>query len=197
MKSQEIGRLSSSFNEDLANMRDSLQDKGYKYFQRPMALGLLLILACYQLLYRAPVVRLKVIESELVATRATVKYAATYKDLRERLQILYSMLPTAKDPEEWLRNAIRESLREEGIVSNSLSSPRSNRVEGYRFLSITVTCEATYKDLATWIARLERGAALIYVESYKLAKKKAPIGMNTAEITITTAISDGAEGGTP
>jgi hypothetical protein len=191
VKPEEIGRMSSSFREDLANLGDSLQDKGWKYFQRPILLGLIMSLATYQLLYHAPVRRLVDIQGEIEASEATVKYAPQYKDLKERLAILYSMLPRTKDPEAWLLNAIRESLREEGIVPISFSPARSTRVEGYRFLSISVNCNASYKQLGSWIARLERGDALMYVDHFELQKRPKTPGVNVSQVTITTVVSEG------
>ena len=178
----------SILQSDLTNLRDCLRERGVGYFQRPIALGLFLVFAAYYFVYKSPEKAQRLVNQELSAVQATLQYAGTYKDMKERLQILSSMLPKGPDTERWLLESIRESLRQEAIVPISFSPPKEAKVEGYRFISITVTCEASYRQLASWVARLERGEALMYVEKLKLDKKTKQIGINTAEVTITTAI---------
>ena len=49
-------------------------------------------------------------------------------------------------------------------------------------------CQGNYPQIASWISRLERNAALLFVRELGLSKDATPIGSNTVDVSITTVV---------
>ena len=195
LKKEDLQRALSFLQGELLVLRDCLRDKGAKYFARPIVMGALLILGTHHYVYQAPETAGARADKELKAAHATARFAGDYKDLQARLDGLLLKLPRTRDPESWLLESIRTTLREEGIVPTEYSAPTDVNMGGYRFISITVKFEAAYKEIGSWVARVERGTSLLYIQSFTLTKKPKPIGRNSVDVTITTLVP--AVGGAP
>lgn len=185
---EDFRRWASYLEGEFKLVRDGLRDKGAKYFARPLGGCALVLFVSYQYVFMLPKNQLVVVERDLDAARATARYAGDYEDLRSRLNGLYARLPRTTDPETWLLSEVRESLRLEGIVPNSFSSPSSEIGAGYKIVSLTVSLSAGYRQLASWVARLERGRSLMHVRDFTLVKRGRPIGMNNVTVTVVTIV---------
>lgn len=192
--SEGMRRMLSEFQGEVAVLRDALREKGVKHFARPIGLGLLAVVVSKHLVYSSGQAAIGRVQADLTATEATARYAADYMDLKARLAGLYSRLPDAKDPGQWLLDAVRESLREEGIIPTSFSTPMERAADNYRFVSISVACSASYKELASWIARLERSKSVLFIGELMVEKKTEPLGSNKVTISIATVVPMQREG---
>jgi Tfp pilus assembly protein PilO len=173
---------------DLKALSSALKEKGLRYFARPLGCAAVLLFVFYFYIYAMPRKRLTALDAELEAVRATVKYAGDYQDLSNRLHGFYSRLPKTTEPAAWLLADIRESLRQEGIVPDAFSSPSTEMRPGYRVVSMTVTLNMSYRQLASWMARLENGRYLLHVKDLTLVKKPKPIGNNLISVTLMTVV---------
>jgi len=171
---------------DLLSIRESLRVRGGKFFGRPIGLGAVIIFCAYFYVYRAAGNLKARVEKDYNAAQATTKYSEDYKNLKARLDGLLTRLPMTEDPGNWLLQAVRKSLREEGIVPLSTSAAKETVTESYRFISIDVDCQASYQQIGSWISRLERGAELLFIQTMRMTKDNDPIGVNTVKVTITT-----------
>lgn len=188
-----IQRFLESLQGDLMNVRTALNDRGGKYFQRPLVLGGLMIFTAYFYCYKAAGEMNVRIDTEFGAAQATVQHADEYENLKIRLDAIKRKLPRTKNPGVWLLGAIRSTLKEEGIVPLSTSPPEETSKKGYRFITISIKCQSSFRQIASWISRLERSKKLMYIRQMRLRKEPSVLGENTAEIQITTIVS--AEGG--
>jgi len=183
-----LQRWAAAAAAEVKVLKDSLRDKGPKYFARPLALGAVMVFASYNYVFKAPQQAMTTALTELDAAKATSQYANDYQDLKDRLNRLYSSLPRTNDPEAWLLSEVRESLRQEGIVPDSFSSPTDEAGVGYKLVSLTISLTTSYPQLAAWVARVERSRYLMHIKDVKLVKKQKPIGMNTVDVSVSTII---------
>lgn len=188
MKTEDLKEWAIFLQGELLVMRDSFRERGAKFFQRPLGLGAIIVFCAYWYVYLPPVQRMALIQENLMAAQAASQYAEDYKSLKARLEGLFLKLPRVENPEGWLLAEVRRTLRAEGIVPLSTGSPKEQKVQQYRFISMEVRCQATYSQLASWIARLEGGKNLLFIKELTLRKDEEPIGSNTAEVTITTVV---------
>ena len=191
MKIEDLKEWGIFLKGEIIVMKDSFNERGPKFFQRPIGIGAIIIFVAYWYVYLPPVNKMIQLEQDLLAAQASSQYAEDYKSLKARLENLFAKLPRVKDPENWLLGEVRKTLRAEGIVPLATGSPRAQKVEQYLFISIEVRCQATYSQLASWIARLEGGENLLFIKQLNLRKDEDPIGSNTAEVTITTVVPAG------
>jgi hypothetical protein len=191
MKPDDLKRWAQFLQGEILVMKDAFRERGAKFFQRPLGLGAIIVFAAYWYVYLPPLDRMVEIEEGLAAAQASAQYAEDYKSLTARLENLFTKLPRVQNPGNWLLQEVRKSLRQEGIVPLSTSPPREQKVEQYNFISLEVRCQATYPQLASWIARLEGGSNLLFIKELTVRKDSEPIGSNTAEVTITTVVPAG------
>ncbi|MBI5596917.1 MAG: type 4a pilus biogenesis protein PilO [Elusimicrobia bacterium] len=177
---------------EMTVLRDTMRDRGYKFFMRPLGLAGCAMMASYYYVYLPPISRAGKVLTELEAAEATSQYSEDYQNLQARLQGLYTKLPRTQDPQGWILSEVRKTLREEGIVPLSIS-PATDQPKGeYRFISIQVRCQASYPQVASWISRLERNTSILFVQDLILRKVTEQIGTNTVDVTITTVVPKGA-----
>ena len=193
IKKEVLQRYLSGAQAEFAVLRDAIRDKGIKRFGRPIGMGLVMVFCSHFYVFEPSKSALSRVSAELDATMATAQYADDYKDLRSRIDGLFTRFPRAKDPEEWLLSEIREALRQEGLVADSISAPQTESGVGYKIVSRAVALSAEYRQIGTWIARLERNKSLLHVAEMTLTKKRQPIGANRITVTISTIVPEGKE----
>ena len=172
-------------------LREALRERGAKFFMRPLAMAGVTVFASYYYVYLPPLAKAKSVADELATAKATGQYAEEYQNLQSRLSGLYTRLPRTPDPQGWILNEVRKTLREESIVPLSISPPNDTVKGAYRFITIEVRCQGNYPQIASWISRLERNPALLFVRNLGLRKDANPIGSNTIDVAITTVVPVG------
>lgn len=192
---EDLQRAASRVGGELQGLRQSLREKGAKYFQRPLALGGVVLFAAYFYAYQSTAETKIRVENELAAAKAIAQHGERYKDLKSQLDEFQDRIPKNSQPERWLEQETRDTLRLEGIVPLNISTPKETVREELRFISITVSCQASFRQIASWIARIERGKNLMYIEIMTLKKDELRIGENLAELKITTIAAKTAEAG--
>jgi hypothetical protein len=184
-------RLLKGAVAELTALREAMRDRGAKFFSRPLAMAGVAVFAAYYYVYLPPLSKAKQVSDELATARATSQYAEEYQNLQARLSGLYTKLPRTQDPQGWILNEVRKTLREESIVPLSISPPNDTVKGEYRFITIEVRCQGNYPQIASWISRLERNPALLFVRDLGLRKDADPIGSNTVDVAITTVVPVG------
>lgn len=169
-------------------LKDALRDRGAKFFSRPLGMAGFVVFAAYYYVYLPPLSTAKRVSDELATAKATSQYAEEFQNLQSRLSGLYTKLPRTQDPQGWILNEVRKTLREESIVPLSISPPNDTVKGEYRFITIEVRCQGNYPQIASWISRLERNPALLFVRDLTLRKDADPIGSNTVDVAITTVV---------
>lgn len=188
---QDAQRWGKFLQGELQVTRDALKDRGAKFFMRPLGMAGVLVFVAYNYVYLPPIARQKSVAAELSAAQATSQFSEEYQNLKSRLSGLYTKLPRTQDPQGWILNEVRKTLRESGIVPLSISPPNEMAKPEYRFVTIEVRFQASYDQIANWISRLERNPSLLFVREMALAKDPDPIGSNTVNASITTVVPTG------
>jgi len=176
---------------EVLSMRNCFRERGGKFFSRPLGVGILIVFVSYWYVFSPTADKIRIAEINLKAAEVTKQYAEDYENLQIRLETLKSKLPRVKEPDAWLLDEVRRTLREEGIVPLSTSSPTEMAGPAYRMLAITVRCQATYGQIASWISRLERSDSFLLVSEMKIKKDEEPVGSNTADVKIVTLVPKG------
>ena len=184
----EILRSLQRIQGELIALKNVLKLKGAKYFQRPLAIGAVLMFTSYHFLYVGSRGSLESIAVALDGARATATYAEDFKSLKMQLANINRTLPRTKNPQEWLLNSIRKTLREEGIVPLSTSQAKLDFQKGFQFISITVNLQASFPQVASWLSRLERSKRMLYIKSVTVKKDNENIGENSVTVEVTTMV---------
>lgn len=183
-----ILRSLSRIQGELVALSIVLKLKGVKYFQRPLAIGLLMVFATYHFLYKASGESMAHISEQLDGAQATSTYADDFQALQKQLARIQRSLPRTKNPQEWLLNSIRKSLREEGIVPLSTSQAELEIKKGFQFITIRVDLQASFPQISSWISRLERNKKMLYIKSVAMQKDNINIGENSVTIEVMTIV---------
>jgi hypothetical protein len=185
------GRILAEFS----SVQGAFQEKGAKYFQRPLVLGGMVIFASYFYVFQTGGDLSNRYSTELDAARAIDQHAEEYQNLRLAIDTVRNKLPRTRNPDEWLTQSVRRTLREEGIDALETSAPKESKKASYRILTVTVKMQSNYHQVASWISRLERSKKLLFIKALRLRKDPERIGKNAIEVDVTTVIPVGGEGG--
>ncbi|MFH2203922.1 MAG: type 4a pilus biogenesis protein PilO [Elusimicrobiota bacterium] len=178
----------SRVKSELQSLQMVLKLKGAKYLQRPLAIGAVLVFASYFYFFQKSATMLNAMTLQVDAAAATATFADEYKGLKAQIEGINAKLPRSKNPQEWLLNSIRKTLREEGIVALSTSKSKEEDKKGYRFITITVELQASFPQLASWVSRLERNPKLLYIKALSMRKDTDNIGQNAVTVEVMTVI---------
>ncbi|HBL17885.1 MAG: hypothetical protein A2X36_16100 [Elusimicrobia bacterium GWA2_69_24] len=173
---------------EFTTIKNAIRERGAKFFMRPIGMGVAVVFAVHHYIYLPSAIALKGVQMDVEAAKATFKFAEDYENLKIRLETLYAKLPRVTDPQNWLLEEVRGTLRDEGIVPLSTTSPLETPGDTYKRLTMRVKCQATYAQIASWISRLERSESLLLIEQVSIRKDGTPIGSNTADVTISTLV---------
>lgn len=185
-----FNQIISRAQEEVLVVVNTLKEKGAGHFARPLLIAGVMLLASYKLVYLPPVAKLKHLEARLKAARATAQYADSYKDIRDRLARIYPRLPSVKDKDQWLMSSLLESLKAEGIVSDSLKPPRETESPSKMLIyqSMDIRSNLKYAQIMSWLTRVENIKPILYVTSLEITKIPDPIGINEFACTLGTII---------
>ena len=165
----------------------AVREKGGRYFQRPFAVAGAIIGVSY-LVYLQPISRQAHIEAALNAAKATEQYNDQYKDIHDTLYSLYRQLPLIKDRDQFLFNALIDSLKEENIVSDSLKPPSEDENATLIYQTVTMTSRLKFSEFISWLSRIESAKPTLRVVHFDLSKQVDQIGQNNVSCSIVTII---------
>jgi type II secretory pathway component PulM len=150
----------------------TLKEKGSKRFERPLIISAIVIVAAYYLVYLPPQRKLDGLQRRIDTAKATSENAEAFKAARDRLRAVYAILPKTKDKDHFLTQAIIETLRAEGLTSDSIKPPEEARDSDLVFQQMTVSAQLKFPELIGWLARLEASKPFLHVASVDLVKSK-------------------------
>ncbi len=166
----------------------ALRERGLRRYARALALSGAILLASHQLAYVRGSSELARVRGSLESVRGASRYVDGYRELEARLKNFSESLPPAENPENWLLAAVRDSMKEEGILSTSLSPIARLEWNQFRIMTLTVTCRVGYPQLSSWISRMENSPKLLHVSKLNLRKDERESGINEVTISVASAV---------
>ena len=166
----------------------TLRDKGVKRFGKAFGLGAAFIGAAYYLVYMPPQSKISRLQREIDAARAMSESGVAYQDLRNVLAGSYGTLPLLKDQQQWLNNAMIDSLRADNLTPESFRPVVETESSGIIFQSSTVQLTLKFNDIYAWLLRLESANPLMHVGILEVSKKQEMLGLNSVSCSVMTAI---------
>lgn len=166
----------------------TIRDKGAKRFGKAFGMAGLFIAAAYFGVYQPPQKKISRLQKEIDTARAMSESGAAYQDLRLQLAGSYGSLPLLKDQQQWLSNAMIDSLRADGLTPEMFRPVVETEASGLIFQTSTVQLTIKFSDIYAWLMRLEGASPLMHVSNLEVAKKVDMIGWNSVSASVMTAI---------
>lgn len=188
-----VGRLIELLQSEGQLVVHTLKDKGAKRFERPIVVAAFLLFGSYYLVYLPPVRKAQVLQQRIDEAKDLSQYVGAYKDLISKLQAIYAELPKPGDRNGFLVEAILESLKAEGLTSDSIRPPDESPEAGLIFQKCNISAEVPFTELVSWLARLEASKPFIHVFSLEVNKSKK-IGFCTINVGLSTIVPTGTPG---
>lgn len=179
-----LNAITSEANLLLATIRE----KGTKRFQRAFAMSGVMIAVAYFGIYNPPQKKISRLTREIEGARAMSTSGASYRELRDLLASSYGTLPQAKDQQQWLSNAMIDSLRADSLVPESFRPVFETEASGLIFQTSTVQLSVRFNEVYIWLMRLESASPLMHVSLLDVSKKPDMIGVNSVSASVMTAI---------
>ncbi len=183
-----FAKLLQKAQQEVSMVVSTLKDRGRERFTRTFGIGALAIFFSYWFVYLPPGKKLLGLQRKIDAAKAAATYADQFKDLRDRLNILYGQLPPVTGRDRWLTNAVLDSMKAENIMSDSIVPPAEDEENGFVMQRITVTIQLKFSDLISWLNRIEGTKPLLHIGSVSMTKKDEPLGANGVNVEIGTVI---------
>jgi len=179
-----LNAITSEANLLLATIRE----KGGKRFGKAFGMAGAMIAIAYFGIYNPPQKKISRLQKEIDAAQAMSTSGASYRELRDQLVASYGTLPQVKDQQQWLSNAMIDSLRADSLLPDSFRPVFETEGSGLIFQTSTVQLSAKFNDIYVWLMRLESATPLMHVSLLDIAKKPDMIGVNSVSASVMTAI---------
>lgn len=166
----------------------TIRDKGAKRFGKAFGMAGVFIAAAYFGIYQPPQKKISRLQKEIDTARAMSESGTAYQDLRLQLAGSYGSLPLLKDQQQWLSNAMIDSLRADGLTPEMFRPVVETEASGLIFQTSTVQLTIKFSDIYSWLLRLEGATPLMHVSNLEVAKKVDMIGWNSVSASVMTAI---------
>ena len=166
----------------------TIRHKGAKRFGKAFGMAGLMIAAAYFGVYKPPQDKISRLTAQIEMARAMSQSSAAYKEVRDQLAGSYGTLPLLKDQQQWLSNAMIDSLRADNLTPELFRPVVETEASGLIFQTSTVQLTIRFNDIYTWLMRLEGATPLMHVSSLEIAKKPDLIGWNAVSASVMTAI---------
>ena len=183
--------LFGGLQETVSLVVSAVREKGPKHFARHLAAAGIFILGAYAVVYAPSGKRLKRLNMRLEAAEATSQYADSYATSRDQLNRLYNQLPPMKARDQWLLDTLIDSMKAEGIISDSIIPPTEEEGGGLIFQRADMNSTLTFAEFFAWLNRIENSKPVIHVDSIRVAKKGESLGKNGVQCRISTVIPKG------
>lgn len=166
----------------------TIRDKGGKRFGKAFGIAGAFIFAAYWFIYTPPQAKIARLGKEIEAARAMSESGVRYRELRDMLTGSYGSLPFLKDQQQWLSNAMIDSLRADGLTPESFRPVVEIEANGLIFQTSSVVMSLRFNEVYAWLLRLESAKPLMHVGSVEITKKADMIGINIISCSVMTAI---------
>jgi hypothetical protein len=167
---------------------NTIRQRGGKRFGKAFGMAGAMIAAAYFGVYKPPQDKISRLTEQIEAARAMSQSSAAYKDVRDQLAGSYGTLPLLKDQQQWLSNAMIESLRADNLTPEMFRPVMENEQSGLIFQTSTVQLTIGFDQIYHWLIRLEGAKPMMHVSNLEIVKKQDMIGMNVVSASVMTAI---------
>lgn len=166
----------------------TIRHKGAKRFNKAFGMSGLMIAAAYFGVYKPPQDKISRLTAKIDMARAMSESSSAYQDVRNQLAGSYVTLPLLKDQQQWLSNAMIDSLRADNLTPEVFRPVTETEASGLIFQTSTVQLTLKFNDIYAWLLRLESATPLMHIGHLEIAKKAEMIGMNGVSASVMTAI---------
>lgn len=166
----------------------TIRHKGAKRFGKAFGLSAIMIALAYFAIYKPPQDKISRLSMRITAARAMSEFGAAYQDIRNQLMGSYGTLPHLKDQQQWLANAMIDSLRADNLTPEIFRPVIETEASGLIFQTSTIQITISFNDVYAWLLRLEGTTPLMHLSSLEVTKKPDMIGLNTVSAEVMTAI---------
>lgn len=166
----------------------TVRHKGTKRFSKAFGISGLLIAAAYFGVYKPPQDKISRLTAQIEAAKAMSESSAAYKDIRTQLAGSYGSLPLLKDQQQWLSNAMIDSLRADNLTPEMFRPVIETETSGLIFQTSSVQLTTNFNAIYAWLLRIEGATPMMHVSSLEISKKPDMIGMNIISASVMTAI---------
>jgi type II secretory pathway component PulM len=182
-----VGLLMQAVQLELQQISATIRDKGFKRFQRGALIAGVVVLAAYRLLYVPPATKLAGLQQLIDKARTMSQISASYREVRAQLRGVYAQLPAPTEKDHFLVDAIVESLKAEGLTSDSIRPPEETAEAHMTSQRLQISLDLRFPDLVGWLARVEASKPLLHVYSLNINKSRR-LGYCTAQVGVGTLI---------
>ncbi|MCR4295258.1 MAG: type II secretion system protein M [Elusimicrobia bacterium] len=166
----------------------TIRHKGAKRFGKAFGMSALMIAAAYFGVYKPPQDKISRLTEKIEAARAMSQSSAAYKEVRDQLAGSYGSLPLLKDQQQWLSNAMIDSMRADNLTPEMFRPVVESEVSGLIFQTSSVQLTVKFNEIYTWLLRLEGATPMMHVSHLEVTKKPDMIGWNVVSASVMTAI---------
>lgn len=162
--------------------------RGAKRFGKAFGIAGLFVAVAYFGIYKPPQDKISRLQKEIDTARAMSESGTAYQELRGQLASSYGILPHMKDQQQWLSNAMIDSLRADSLTPELFRPVVETEASGLIFQTSTVQLTIKFSDLYAWLMRLEGATPLMHISTLDIAKKNDMLGWNVVGASVMTAI---------
>lgn len=188
MNANDLKPILNAVKLEIEIVAGTLREKGAKRFQRALVVAGFLVFAAYMGVYAPPQKKAARLQSEINHAKQMAEYGEQYKNIRDQLALAYARLPSMNEREQWLSNAVRDSLNIAHLVTEDFRPVREQELNGLVFQSSEVALPMKFSELYDWILRLESARPMMHIQSVSVAKKTEEIGKNAVACEVATVI---------
>lgn len=176
-----LEKVVQAIQSEVSTVSSTLREKGHKRFERPLFFAAVVLVASYYLLYMPPQRKLAGLQRRIDNARVLSQNAEAFKQVRDKLRATYAVMPKTKDKDQFLTQAIIETLRAEGLTSDSIQPPDEMKDSNLAFQQLKVSAQMKFPELLGWLARVEASKPFLHVSAVDLQKSKR---MGYCEVTV-------------
>ena len=166
----------------------TIKDRGSKRFSKVFVIAGFMVAGSYMLLLKPPMAKLARLQSRIDKAKTLSEYGAQYKDYRDQLSAAYAALPATKDRQEWLSNALLDSLRADGLLADNFRPIAEEELSGLVFQTASTSLTLEFPKFFSWLTRVESAKPMMHVQSFSIEKKADSPGTNTLSCDVLTVI---------
>lgn len=187
INAQTLNRLVNAIQDEVGIVSSTLREKGTQRFQKAILYSLLPAVIAYFGLYLPPVKKMQRLELRIGEAKKMSEYAKTYASLNAQLQSAYALMPPPTEKEGWLMKAALDTLRSEGIVSDSINPPVNDGESEIVMQTLSWSARVKFQQIVAWLNRTESYKPPLHISQVTITKSP-DIGAQRVSCSICTLV---------
>lgn len=187
LKEFDFGKFVEDVQNEIQMISATIKEKGSNRFFRPIVICVTFIFGAYNFVYLPPVSKIKQLQRRIDAARATAQFSDSYKDLNGQLDAAFGKLPTVKERERWLADTLLETLKAEGLISDSIVPPEEATSHGLAEQRVQVVLTAKFSETYALVRHIEALKPAMHIANIDITKGDR-LEMNQVNVTVGTMI---------